>query len=423
MAREVRGGGVGDGRPTNLPKVSKVELTAKNVKLRIAAVCILVVVAVVAFGYAVGGLLKFDVGEKVIEYSGLNDETVADELTFRYYCDSKSIFNSLTKEYSALTEYSYRVFAAVGSFDGVSGLAALNSRPNEAVAVEPLLYSALEKLVDAGNRSIFAAPVYTVYQNIFSCTDDAVARENDPEFSEEVRDELERTVAFTSSEQHIKIELLGGDNVRLCVSDEYLAYAAESGIDAFVDLYQLRGAFVVDYIADSLIEKGYSGGMISSQDGYCRTFDDEGKYSARLFNLASPLKVYEAARLDYTGSVASVMFYSYPLGGEYDEFSYYCYADGTLRHNFIDPETGLCSAKYSEVVFASREDSCADVALAAYDAIVGLRGEQNAVRIAIEEKYSCVFLEQNIIYKVGEIFNVSEIYSDQNIKYTTENLG
>ncbi|MCD8014832.1 MAG: hypothetical protein LUG99_16995 [Lachnospiraceae bacterium] len=56
----------------------------------------------------------------------------------------------------------------------------------------------------------------------------------------------------------------------LFVSDDHLAYAEETGFLSYIDFFWMKNAFIIDYLTDTLIEKGYTQGASSSYDGFDR---------------------------------------------------------------------------------------------------------------------------------------------------------
>lgn len=58
--------------------------------------------------------------------------------------------------------------------------------------------------------------------------------------------------------------------MRLEVSEEYQNWMAENGYETYLDFYWMKNAFIVDYLADLMIENGYIRGAISSYDGFNR---------------------------------------------------------------------------------------------------------------------------------------------------------
>ena len=85
-------------------------------------------------------------------------------------------------------------------------LAALNAAPNERVALEPELYTALELLERSGDRGLFLAPVYQQLDAVFRSTDDAEAALYDPAFDDEARRYVERFTAMIADPEAVSIE-------------------------------------------------------------------------------------------------------------------------------------------------------------------------------------------------------------------------
>ena len=78
----------------------------------------------------------------------------------------------------------------------------------------------------------------------------------------------------------LTLELLGGNQVKLNVADAYLQFAKANEITEFINFYWLKNAFIVDYMAEELEAAGFTGGIISSFDGFQRNLGaTKGSYS------------------------------------------------------------------------------------------------------------------------------------------------
>ena len=187
----------------------------------------------------------------------------------------------------------------------------------------------------------------------------------------------------------MNLELLGEGRVRLFVSREYLAYAQENGIDSFIDFYWMKNAFVADYLAESLIEAGYTRGSISSYDGFVRNLDGRDvSYSFNLYDRVAPgeaasreetgdeagqgqgpdgagtdAQILRLATLQYKGPASLVYLRDYPVTSM--DQRYYRMADGQMRTAYIDPRDGLCHSSLGSLVSYSYSSTlgCADVLL------------------------------------------------------------
>lgn len=159
------------------------------------------------------------------------------------------------------------------------------------------------------------------------------------------------------------IELLGGGEVRLNVSEEYLAFAAENGVTDFVGLGWMRNAFIADYIAAALTDAGYTRGALISCDGFMRCLDTEtGTEYSFNFSHRDGGTVTNIAALHFSGEVSIACLRDYPADGS-AAGGYYRYADGRLRSGFLDPADGLDRCCVPELCGYSSSTGCAGLAL------------------------------------------------------------
>ena len=193
--------------------------------------------------------------------------------------------------------------------------------------------------------------------------------EMDPSENSE-RAEYYRTMArFASTTEHISLEFGEGNRVKLVISDEYLSFAEDEGITVFVDFFRLKNAFIIDYMADELIERGYTLGNITSFDGYVRNLDDgDNTLYYNRFDRADN-NIYRAATLEYKGRTAVVTMRNYPMG-ENDSYFYSTNSSGGEVTPFIDVADGMYKSSTDNIVAYSHSLRCADIALALWDIYV-----------------------------------------------------
>ncbi|MBR5731282.1 MAG: hypothetical protein IKX89_04995, partial [Firmicutes bacterium] len=221
-------------------------------------------------------------------------------------------------------------------------LKALNESVGEPVEVSAEMYKALETLQRAGapaERVLFLAPVNSIYSSVFFSQSDEEAAKVDPYRSADSASVVRELSAFFSDSDHVRIELEGGCRARLVVSDSYAAFAKANGVGVFAELSWLENSLIVDYVADGLIENGFRLGSIASYDGISRDLNADGGY-AQVFIKQQPTL-------------------------ELDRSHYYVYADGTVRHCYLRPDTGLCAEiprDFGEKV-PGAENSCFDIAV------------------------------------------------------------
>ena len=177
-------------------------------------------------------------------------------------------------------------------------------------------------------------------------SDDEAAKA-DPYKNADAAKALAELAAFFSDSSHVRIELEGGGKAKLVVSDEYMAYSKQHGIAVFADLAWLEDPLIVDYVSAGIMGQGFRLGSFASYDGCSRNFSETEGY-AQVFIKTGPTV-------------------------EYDRAHYYVYSDGTVRHCWLKPSTGLCAdipADFGEKL-SGAENSCFDIIIRLAEKLLG----------------------------------------------------
>lgn len=352
-------------RPGYVP-VQKIELSEKNVKLRSILVVVLLAIGAVALMVGLFSLLNTEPGWQEIEASSSNPNCSADFQLSYDFTDAGSSATAQSKQitslYTQATEDAYRIFSPDVLEEGLYNLGYLNAHVNETVTVEEALYQALELIAGYQNRSVFLAPVYEEYERIFLCESDVDAARYDPAKEPELLDYIQEAAAFADDPQMIRLELLGENQVRLYVDEAYLAFIEEYEIDTLVDFSWMTNAFIADYIADILIDNGYTSGYLASYDGFTRNLDSRGQaYSSNIFDRVGS-EAYRPAVMTYDEPMSIVALRNYPMSDR-DRWHYYGYEDGSIATILIDPADGLSKSAINDLVCYSGEAGCAEILL------------------------------------------------------------
>lgn len=349
-----------------LPPVTKIELSEKNIRQRWILTVVLILIAAVSIAMGIHYALDVQPGWNPV--SAVCDEpNYSSEFQLMYDFsqtggDAAAINKELSALYSQVMEDAYRLFSKDAELEGVRNLHYLSRHVNEPVKVEPALYNVLVRLTEYENRCIFLAPVYVEYNRVFNAESDGEAVLYDPAFSEETADYIRQLMTYLADSDMIGLEFPGGDQVVLKVSPEYLAFAEENGITEFLDLGWMRNAFVADYAADKLLEKGFSSGYLVSFDGYSRYLSEKGQPLDFIVYDRQGRDIYAPGRLTYDGKRSMVYLRDYPLGSQ-DRWSYHVYEDGTVTSTLIDPASGISRSAAHNLVGYARDLGCADILL------------------------------------------------------------
>ena len=355
----------GDKRPYLKP-VTRIELSEKNIKQRVILLVVLLAIAAAALFTGVRELLKVEPGIQEIEVASQKPNCSQEFVLMYDFSDyggsAANVNRELNRIYGAATEKAFALFSPDVEDATTANLFLVNRHVNETVTVDPVLYRAFEQIREAGNRCIYLAPAYVEYNRIFLCENEQEAAMYDPAFNEEQREYLLELASFVSDPAHIDLELLPENVVRLNISQEYLAFAQEYGIETFLDFGWMKNAFIADYLAQVLTENGFTRGYLSSFDGYTRNLDPrEESYSVNLFSRQDH-DVYMPAKLNYTGAMSLVSLRDFPMS-EKDRWHYFVYSDGSITHSFLDPKDGRSKCALSSLTGYSREAGCAEILL------------------------------------------------------------
>lgn len=347
----------------HLPPVERVELGGKPSKGRLAAFALLLAVGVVALSYAFFTFVNGEGGWQRITANAPN----AGDFTLLYDVGAEGVSPSgekraLTARYQAALNDAYQAFSTYETFEGINNLRTLNDHPNEEFEVPPVLYRAFELLQKYGDRTPYLAPAYELYDDIFTCGEDAQAAYYDPAQNPEMAAWYADIAAFAREKSSVNVELTGENRLRLAVSEEYLQYAKENEITTFVDLAWMANAFTVDWAAQSLLEGGFTHGSLASADGCTRNLDASGAEYTYTFWHRDGDVVRSAAELHYTGARSFVLFHDYPLG-ETDIAHAYTFADGRRLTCYMDSADGLPRAAIDSLTGYSADLGCAELLL------------------------------------------------------------
>ncbi|MBQ9148163.1 MAG: hypothetical protein IJX69_01215 [Oscillospiraceae bacterium] len=345
--------------------VIKIELSEEHKTLRWIIVVLLLAIGVTAIGAGLFKLLSVEPGWKIIEVSS-DTINCSSDFALNYHLGTGELSateeqRQIHKVYEKATVDAYRIFSDDVLEEGLHNVAYLNQHINETVQVDEALYEALETVVAYDNRNVFLAPVYVEYDHVFFASSEVEAAQYDPSQNPELMAYISPIAAFASDPEMIRLELKGGNQVCLTVSEEYLTFAEEHEIDRFFDFGWMANAFIVDFLADSLIEAGFTNGYLASYDGFTRNLDDSGTvYSFNIFNRDGN-QIDLPAVMNYSGATSIVYLRDYPMS-ESDQWHYYSFEESqTILTSFIDPTDGVSKSATHNIVSYSHDMGCAEI--------------------------------------------------------------
>ena len=453
-------------------KVENIDLSTRNMRIRLIAVIALIVIAVGAFVHGIYSWLSVDAGWYEIEAKSSAETLEAQEFYFYYNIgageqNAYTEYRSLISDYTDLVDEAYKLFSDE-SFDDCNNLYYLNQHINETVTVDDALYEAFELLEEYESRYLYFAPIYATYESLYACSYDEETANYDPCQNEVIEEYFAEALVFANDPDAINIELLGDNQVMLVVSEEYQAYAEVYGITEYVAFFLLANAFEIDYIADHLIADGYTTGTLSSYDGYTRTLGASGddavsgtvgvravaaetgsteaatetanaetesaagagsteavtedteevyalEWAVTLTNRIDQT-LYTACNMTYSGAASIVILRDYPLYS-LDELHYYSLSDGEIRTPYIDMTDGYCKSSIHDLTAISTETSCAEMMIQLLPLYAADEFDLEAVEALAEEGIETVIMEDGVISCTSDEVVFTELYESDEVTY------
>ena len=391
--------------------VNRVEISEKNKTLRLIAAIALLLIGALGITVGVMSALKQDNGWQMVQIT-TQERSCHENFLLQYDfgqsgAEATAVNQKLQTLYGEACVKAYQLFTPDEEISGVNNVHYINHHPNEVVTVDPVLYAAFQKM--EGTPYLTMGPVYAHYYSaIYNAPESALSR-LDPITGSEAADYIGQVMAFASDENAVRLELLGNDQVKLHVSEAYLAFAAGEEIENFIDFAHLTNAFIIDYLADVLEQNGLSDGFIASVDGYTRNLCNGVKFSFNIFDRVGDL-IYPAGVMEYQAPISMVYFKDYPTA---EDDTNYRENGNHFIHLFADPADGVYRTSIEELVSYSYEGGCADVALKMLPAFVG-------DIFAVPDGVYSVWCENGTIYYNDPSLTIGQLLKDESVEYRAE---
>lgn len=406
--------------------VENIQLSKKNLKLRMILFVLLLALGFTAFGYALFSALSTESGWREIEANATAEINCSSEFVFLYNVGASGI--SATTENKAITSlytdaavHAYQMFTNDQGYDDVNNVYYINQHPNEEIAVDAALYEAFELIQEYENRLIFLAAVYMQYDDMFYLGDELETVDCDPYVNEEVAKQYAEISAFARDKESVDIQLLGDNKVKLFVSDEYLKYAEENYITSFIDFFWMKNAFIVDYLAEVMIDKGYTLGSISSYDGFSRNLDEsDTSYSFNIYDRLDNT-IYPATVMQYSGAYSIVYMRDYVMN-EMDAWHYRQMQNGEVRTSYLDIEDGKCKSAIDSLVSYSEEMGCAEVLLNIAPFYITETFEENEIQNLKEAGIYSVYCIDTVIHYNDSNVKMTDVFENEDVKYSLNQI-
>ena len=392
-------------------RITHIEVSEQNKKLRMILIVVLLAVAVVAIGTGLFSILNRDTGWQEVEVA-TSERNCSQEFILQYHfagsgAQATTLYKQISAVYTQACVKAYELFQVDVPSDAYENLYDINHAVNQIVTVDPVLYAAFEKL--EGTPYLYLGPIYAHYNSLIFNTDESLLSGLDPALNQEAKAYVEQIMEFASNRQAISLELLGNHQLQLHVSEDYLAFAAENEIENFIDLRYMTNAFVIDYLAQSLQENGFTRGYLASCDGYTRNLDDQNTYNFNIFSREGNT-IYLAGVMGYRGPISMVFLKDYSMAAS---DAYYQESGDHVVHTLADPADGMYRTSIPQLVCYSYDGSCADILLAMLPCMV-------TETFSVPQGVETVWCGDGTIFYTDPAVTFTELMEEEQMAYTTQ---
>ena len=405
-----------------LPRVEQVELSSEHKKARIITAVVLFVVGLVAIGIGLYAMLGNEKGWRTVDPGYIDGYTYVNDFKLNYYFgrDGGSAggeYRMLVNAYNEVLTEATEMFNATERYDGVHNLCYINDHPNEEIEVDAYLYSSLKLLSEHSSKYMYLAPVYSSFYSIFACETDGQAAGYDPYYHEALASYFSDIASFASDESMIDLKFLGDNKVCLYVSDEYKKYSVLNDVTQYIDLWYIKNAFIVDYIADRLVERGYNYGYIVSYDGFTRCFDRSDTVYEYIITEHSDSVYGQAAVMEHSGCTTLVDLRLYPKSSLEDDLKYYRYSDGRIVSDRLDVSDGISRSSIDEITVYSYGGTCAAAVIDAFPIIISESFDSSAVKSLADNGVYAIYVDGENIVCTEQGLKLRNVTDGFNVKY------
>lgn len=388
--------------------ITRVEVSEKNRTLRIICAVVLLVISALAFTSGIMALLGKDTGWQEVQISS-KEHNCSDRFLLCYNFsgsggEAAKRNRLLEQTYEESCIKAYQLFTPDEGFAGVQNVYYVNHHVNEVISVDPVLYAAFQKL--EGTPWLYLGPAYAHYYNLLFNADDSMLEELDPAVSGEAADYVARIATFAADADAVKLELLGDNQVKLHVGEDFLAFAQQEEIENFIDFAYLTNAFIIDYLADALTAQGLTRGYLVSTDGYTRNLDSENVFSFNIFDRVGRV-VYPAGVMQYQGPISIVYLKDYSTAPS--DLNYRVSGDHIV-HLFADPADGIYRTSIPNLVSYSYDSGCSDVVLKMLPSFIG-------EHFAVPEGVFSVWCREGTVFYNDEGIRVTDLLKGEDGSY------
>lgn len=263
------------------PKMEKerektnIRMPVKHMVPRIIAFIVLLAGGISLIVLSVLGVFSQESGIQVINVNEDPDYKAGENITLRYYLSGNSIqrrnqANEIASEYSKSMKSISKLLEEEDEIIGVKSISYISRNADREVEIDEILYKTLSSAIENQKNpaySIYLGPLYQRW-NFWINSPDSAKTTVDPLYNVPGATVISDYIDLLESGENIKLNLLGDNKVKLELSQTYRQWLEDNEYSGpILSLGCLKQTYQLQVARDALIEKGYTAGILVSEDG------------------------------------------------------------------------------------------------------------------------------------------------------------
>ena len=314
---------------------------------RMIAFALALTVAIAAFSYFFTGFGRKSEGFQLIEpLPDVKAETYPAGLSLYLYAGGtsrqiKEYTNAAQSAYSAYLQRYYRLLDDKTVYEGVTNIASLNASGGKPLKTDAALTRVLADAYakSGGAYSVFDGMAYYEWETLRYLEN---PQERDPLVNADTAERLALIRELSAPESCTLT--FGEEGVTFKVDAAARVTATENEIyQPVLSLNTLKTAYLMQLIASSLEDAGYTNGYLTSPDGLTLTLSRTQDVEYRIYG-ADDARAYTALSVGLPGGAYCCRYSAYPVNGEDGYYS----VNGVNRTPYVTSDGGaflsLCLA-------------------------------------------------------------------------------
>lgn len=364
-------------------------------------------IAILSLTFGIVSLFKGDTGYQIITTGNDENSFMDDELVLNYYIgnNNENELKEITKLYSDLVSYSYKLLDSEILYDDIFNIAYINNHLSEEIEIDSILYNSFKMIKEYDLLFIlYLGPLY--YETTGIIYNSSSLDLFSPLYNNEVNKYFNDIIHYVNNNS-IELVLLDNNKIKLVINNDYLDYIKNNNVKNIISFGWIKNAIMVDYIANNLMSKGYIYGILSSVDGYTRILDSTNEYNYSIIDYDK--RSYICATIKYNNSYSIVNLRNYIYLAE--DYYRILYINEEEIYSYYLDSNGKYLKENRNIINYSLYYSCLEISLNMFDLFFN-EISINEINRIYEKEIFTLYCDNKIVYyndKNCNIYNFEEV--------------